>query len=346
MTFKTGARIQETSSTTGTGTWTLLGAPTGFQSFSVLGNNNLTPYFATDGTNWEEGIGTVLTGPNRLARTHVLDSSNAGAAVNFTSTVTIRSGPIGKLAVPRKLTKSVAGSGTVTLTQDEQRYDIIEFTGALSGNVTVEVDATPWNWVVYNNTSGAFTLTMKVAGQTGVALTQGRRAAFYCDGADVSRGGIAPSSTDREFASGTAIVFQQTAAPVGWTKQTSHNDKALRVVSGSVGSGGATAFTSVFGAGKTTGSHTLTAAESGLMDHGHTASGAIIVQSSVGATFPSAADGSGLPLTNKNVAAQTTLAGTVSVGVNNSGSSGASSGHTHTLSLDLQYVDVIMATKD
>ena len=40
------------------------------------------------------------------------------------------------------------------------------------------------------------------------------------------------------FPSGTRMLFQQTAAPTGWTKDTSHNDKALRIVSGTVGSGG------------------------------------------------------------------------------------------------------------
>jgi hypothetical protein len=48
------------------------------------------------------------------------------------------------------------------------------------------------------------------------------------------------------FPAGTLMLFQQTAAPTGWTKQTTHNDKALRVVSGTAGSGGTTAFTSVF----------------------------------------------------------------------------------------------------
>lgn len=53
-------------------------------------------------------------------------------------------------------------------------------------------------------------------------------------------------STYSEFASGTAIMFQQTAAPTGWTKATTHNDKALRVVSGTVGSGGTAAFSTAF----------------------------------------------------------------------------------------------------
>ena len=45
------------------------------------------------------------------------------------------------------------------------------------------------------------------------------------------------------FASGTKMLFQQTSAPTGWTKVTSHNNKALRVVSGTAGSGGSNAFT-------------------------------------------------------------------------------------------------------
>ena len=43
--------------------------------------------------------------------------------------------------------------------------------------------------------------------------------------------------------SGSIMLFQQTSAPVGWTKLTTQNNKALRVVSGSAGSGGSTSFT-------------------------------------------------------------------------------------------------------
>ena len=52
---------------------------------------------------------------------------------------------------------------------------------------------------------------------------------------------FATVSTDA-FPSGTSMLFQQTAAPTGWTKQTTHNDKSLRLVSGSVGTGGSVAF--------------------------------------------------------------------------------------------------------
>src|SRR5262245_47960529 len=49
-----------------------------------------------------------------------------------------------------------------------------------------------------------------------------------------------------EFASGTVMLFQQTSAPTGWTKLATHNDKALRIVSGVASSGGSTGFSSVF----------------------------------------------------------------------------------------------------
>ena len=55
------------------------------------------------------------------------------------------------------------------------------------------------------------------------------------------------SAPSAEFASGTTIVFYQASAPTGWTKSTSHDNKALRVVSGTGGgSGGSSSFTSVF----------------------------------------------------------------------------------------------------
>ena len=47
--------------------------------------------------------------------------------------------------------------------------------------------------------------------------------------------------------SGTAMLFQQTSAPTGWTKSTTHNDKALRVVSGTASSGGTTAMSTALG---------------------------------------------------------------------------------------------------
>jgi hypothetical protein len=76
-------RVKETTTTTGTGTLTLAGAVVGFQAFSVVGNGNTCYYGITDGTNWEVGLGTYTLAGTLLARTTVLASSNAGAAVSW-----------------------------------------------------------------------------------------------------------------------------------------------------------------------------------------------------------------------------------------------------------------------
>lgn len=82
-------RVKETAAAPGTGTVTLLGAASGFQSFSTIGNTNTTYYTIADqsGSNWEVGIGTYTASGSTLTRNTVLSSSNAGALVNFSSGV-------------------------------------------------------------------------------------------------------------------------------------------------------------------------------------------------------------------------------------------------------------------
>ena len=76
-------RVKEASNTTGTDAYTLNGAEAGFQSFAVIGDGNTTYYAATDGTNWEVGVGTYSTTGPQLSRTTILSSSNGGAAVSW-----------------------------------------------------------------------------------------------------------------------------------------------------------------------------------------------------------------------------------------------------------------------
>lgn len=87
MAFVVKDRVKETTTTTGTGTVTLLGAATGFQSFSAIGNSNSTYYtiVAQTGTEWEVGVGTYTTSGTLLSRTTVLSSSNSGSLVNFSA---------------------------------------------------------------------------------------------------------------------------------------------------------------------------------------------------------------------------------------------------------------------
>ena len=82
-------RVQETTTTTGTGTYTLAGAKDGFQSFATIGDGNTTYYACTDGTDYEVGIGTYTASGTTLARTTIIESSNdspsANAAVDWGS---------------------------------------------------------------------------------------------------------------------------------------------------------------------------------------------------------------------------------------------------------------------
>lgn len=78
-------RVQETSTTTGTGTYTLAGAVAGYQSFSAVGNGNQTYYAATDGSSWEVGLGTYTSSGTTLSRDSILASSNSGNAVSWSA---------------------------------------------------------------------------------------------------------------------------------------------------------------------------------------------------------------------------------------------------------------------
>jgi hypothetical protein len=83
-------RVLETSTTTGTGTYTLLGAMTGFRAASAVCANGDTAYYYVEDVDvdgfptgaWETGIGTWSTG-NTFARTTIQTSSNANAAVSW-----------------------------------------------------------------------------------------------------------------------------------------------------------------------------------------------------------------------------------------------------------------------
>ena len=76
-------RAKCTTTTTGTGTYTFGAAATGFQSIANLTDTNTSYYTVTDGTDWEVGIGTKSG--STLARTTILASTNANAAVNWSA---------------------------------------------------------------------------------------------------------------------------------------------------------------------------------------------------------------------------------------------------------------------
>jgi hypothetical protein len=152
--------------------------------------------------------------------------------------------------------------------------------------------------------------------------------------------------------SGTKMLFAQTTAPLGWTKLTTSDNAALRVVSGTAGSGGTVDFSTAFTSrtivvSGSVGSHALTLAQ--IPQHNHN----IVTLNSGG--MPS--DGklyTGLNLnfgTSAYIAAQwNDRSGYNEVTTANVGSG---QGHSHTftgnnstLNLAVKYVDVIIAQKD
>lgn len=103
MAFKFFDRVQETTTTTGTGTISMGGAVTGYQAFSASGfaSGDITCYCIVNGSSWEVGIGTLTSGaPWTMARTTILSSSNAGAAISLSGTSNVWCDSTASMAVP------------------------------------------------------------------------------------------------------------------------------------------------------------------------------------------------------------------------------------------------------
>ncbi len=139
-------------------------------------------------------------------------------------------------------------------------------------------------------------------------------------------------TTAAVFNSGTATLFGQTTAPTGWTKVLTNDNSALRVVTGSAGTGGSVAFTTAFvsqSVGGSFGSTTVSAAQ--MPSHTH--------------TFSTGAEWAG---NNARYGADFGRWGNWNP---TSSSTGGGGSHNHSFSgtainLAVQYVDVIVATKN
>lgn len=126
------------------------------------------------------------------------------------------------------------------------------------------------------------------------------------------------------FPTGTKMLFYQPAAPVGWTKMTVDNDKILRVVSGTTGgsSGGVNSFSTV-NLQSATGNHVLTISE--IPPHHH----------------------DGFMDANAAATAGISTGGDPRYGrPNPTGDTGGGLGHSHPLTLNMQYIDIIAAIKN
>ena len=279
------------------------------------------------------------------------------------------------------LSKSVAGSSDVTLTTAdasataESSNKVIELTGTLTGNINVFLPAKESNYVIFNNTSGSHTLSVAPTGHTanGVAITQGSHTMIYNKSdrcVDVLGAKVGTTATTY-FGSGanltgidiipagSLMLFQQSSAPTGWTKATAHDNKALRVVTGSASSGGSNTFAAAFNNNQTvsgttsstsvtitgsTASHTLTVDQIPSHDHREGSNSEFGTTSS---TYTGATRNTGNANDGRNFQTETTGGGQ---GHSHDVGSLAGGAHTHTFSdtfnLDVQYVDVIICSKD
>lgn len=162
------------------------------------------------------------------------------------------------------------------------------------------------------------------AASASTASTKAAEASASADSAAQSAATISP------IPAGTQMLFMQTSAPTGWTKVTTHNNAALRVVSGTAGSGGSLDFTTAFasrGVSGTIGSTAITEAQ--MPWHGHSMHGA----------YGGGPGGGGWSWLSNNWAAIET------------GGKGGSQGHNHSftgtnIDMAVKYVDAIIATKN
>lgn len=123
--------------------------------------------------------------------------------------------------------------------------------GGTSGTVTLNVGAGSGITVAADTVSHADTSTQASVNNSGTTFIQD---ITLDDFGHITAIGSASVSVPVAFPSGTLMLFQQTSAPSGWTKQVTHNNKALRVVSGTASSGGTSAFTTAFGTPTVSGS--------------------------------------------------------------------------------------------
>lgn len=296
-----------------------------------------------------------------------IDSDSPGPALKITQTGT---GPVLRVqdgidpdATPFIIdADGLVGIGTQSpATALDVNNGVIQLSSSGTSRTTISADASnstinsPGTRGFIISTGGTARITVSSAGATTLsgALTVSSGGAAITGNSSVT-GTLTATTFSGAWANipaGTAMLFAQTAAPTGWTKSTTHDNKALRVVSGAASSGGSVAFTTAFASQSVTGTndpYTLQIAD--IPSHTHTAT---VTDPGHFHTFTNTVAGGGVIIaagTSYSNPSGNTGTSTTGITVANS-STGGGGGHTHTftgtaINLAVQYVDVIIATKD
>ena len=153
-------RIKETTTTTGTGTYNLGGAVTGFETFTAnLSNSDTTYYCCTDNTDFEVGLGTFASSGTTLARTTILASSNSNNAVSWSSgTRTIFCTLPSAKTIVLDASGNASVGGTITATGTSV-FTNLDISGDVDVDGTLEADAVTVNGTALNTVIAGVTVT-------------------------------------------------------------------------------------------------------------------------------------------------------------------------------------------
>jgi hypothetical protein len=222
-------------------------------------------------------------------------------------------------------------------------------------------DATSTQWVIAAPQPDASTFVQTAGGTMTGPLTLAADPTATMQAATKQYVDTAATAS-ASFPSGTVMLFYQATAPTGWTKLTTQDDKALRVVAGATGgsAGGSNPFSSVM-AQTVVGSHTLSATEQASMSvsgslsgaasvsgsfSGATNTGTVIVRGGGSAGGAAISGTTGVNFDQGNAGVSGSISGSTSGGSISGTASGGNAAHNHPIMMAIQYIDVILASKN
>jgi len=199
-------RIKETTTTTGTGTITLGGAQTGFESFAGIGDGNTTYYVIqhTSANEFEVGLGTYTASGTTLSRDTIYTSSNSDAAVNFSAgtkivfvtipkEASVYEDASGDVLIQGQIT--VGGNPTAALEVATKQYVDNLVSSAIHIHDAVRVESPTALTVTYDNGTAGVGATLTNAGAQaalsidGITLSVSDRVLIYTQ-ADATQNGV------------------------------------------------------------------------------------------------------------------------------------------------------------